>query len=649
MSQIKKFAISFIFALIIGMAFHQVQAASDFDLKKLDFNATLNTDGSMNVTETWQVKINGETNTLFKTFEKDSSKYSGITNVSVAEIQNGSKRTFSQSFQWKNHVSTNYFHALTYQGKFEIAWGVNKSSGTHTYVVNYTVKDAVKVYADCAELYWQFIGEDFEVPVDNVTGKIHLPNGVETIDNMRVWGHGQLNGEIEREDERTISFYMSPFITGTYLEVRVAILEPEMFTGATRTSNREVLQTILSEETAWANEANAKRERIKQNEALLFWGTIIVCGIVAVIFVILIIKNLKKIKETPKMEATQKLDYFRDIPDESSTPSEVGFLYYYGKTSLSMIMPRILSSTMLDLALKKQIEFEVHPELSKNEQVIIKMVAGENGEKLKTSEKMIYDLFQTIARGTGTFNMKEFEKYAKRNNTTFLNKLNEIEAVAKVEQEAAGNYDKEIKKKHDNWIAKGTGALAAIIIAAFFALGLLEVNIIALAVAIIPVVIYAMTCFTMGGKFSGLTQKGLDEKEQWEGLRKYMEDFSLIKDREVPELVLWEKYLVYATLFGNAEKVLKQLKVVYPEFSNDDYMRNTTYFYLVAHTDFNHSFVSSVNTAMQRAYQSSIASSSSSSGGGFGGGFSGGGGGRRWRRPVAVDAKNRKTRKNEQN
>ena len=40
-----------------------------------------------------------------------------------------------------------------------------------------------------------------------------------------------------------------------------------------------------------------------------------------------------------------------------------------------------------------------------------------------------------------------------------------------------------------------------------------------------------------------------------------MQEYSQIKDREVPELIIWDKYLVYATLFGNAEQVLKQLKM----------------------------------------------------------------------------------------
>ena len=639
MSNFKKIAVSFIFAFILIIAFNHVNAASDFTLQKLDFVANLNQDGSMNVEETWQVKIYGETNTLFKTFIRDNSKYSGFSNISVSELVNGQERSFLQSSTWKNHVSTDYFHALIYKGDFEIAWGVNKSSGTHTYIVRYTVNDVVKVYNDCAELYWQFIGENFDAPANSVTGTITLPNSVEVLDNLRVWGHGHLNGDIRRTDNKTVTFTMSPFTTGTYLEVRVAVLEPEMFSGATRRSNSNAIQSIISEETVWADEANAQRERIQKNEEIKKYGIIGISSVIGVGFVVFIIKNLKKIKETVKLQPTQKLEYFRDIPNEDSTPSEIAFLYYYGKSATNTIMPKVLSSTMLDLALKKYIEFEINESLPKKEQVTVKLINEDKSESLKPSEKMVYNLFRKIPKADNKFNMKEFEKYAKRHNESFLRDIERIERTAKQEQEQAKNYDKKMQSKHDNWIGGGVGVFIFLAVVSVFSLGFIDDNILLLAIAIIPGVIYAMTCFAIGSKFSGLTQKGIDEKEEWEALSKYMEDFSMIKDREVPELVLWEKYLVYATLFGNAEKVLKQLKVVYPEFANDEYMRNTTYFYLLTHTNFNDSFVKSVDTAMIKAYQSSVSASSSSSGGGFGGGFSGGGGGRRGRWPEAVDAK----------
>lgn len=49
--------------------------------------------------------------------------------------------------------------------------------------------------------------------------------------------------------------------------------------------------------------------------------------------------------------------------------------------------------------------------------------------------------------------------------------------------------------------------------------------------------------------------------------RNFLNDFTLSKMREVPEAAIWQEYLVYAELFGIAEKVSKNLAKLYPEIS----------------------------------------------------------------------------------
>ena len=139
---------------------------------------------------------------------------------------------------------------------------------------------------------------------------------------------------------------------------------------------------------------------------------------------------------------------------------------------------------------------------------------------------------------------------------------------------------------------------------------------------------------------------------QWKGLKNYMDDFSLLKDKQVPDLVLWEKYLVYATAFGISKKVIEQLKVVYPQMSDPNYYnnRNYTYLYLMSDTRFGDNFIGNIDNMMKSAYNAAsnaytAAHSSDSSGSGGGGGFSGGGGGRWRRRPGA--AEDRKFRENQ--
>ena len=144
----------------------------------------------------------------------------------------------------------------------------------------------------------------------------------------------------------------------------------------------------------------------------------------------------------------------------------------------------------------------------------------------------------------------------------------------------------------------------------------------------IILIINAILALLINKKISNLTQKGIDEREKWKGLKKYMEDFSLLDEKEIPALELWEEYLVFATVFGIADKVIKQLKMVYPQIEEMGGFNTSSNLYLMSHTNFNTSFSRAINSSI-----ASATSSASSSGGGGGGGFSGGGGGRR---PVAV-------------
>lgn len=54
------------------------------------------------------------------------------------------------------------------------------------------------------------------------------------------------------------------------------------------------------------------------------------------------------------------------------------------------------------------------------------------------------------------------------------------------------------------------------------------------------------------------TKKGLEEYEKVRGLRDYLLDYSLIKERDIESVIIWDKYLVYATAFGISSKVTEK-------------------------------------------------------------------------------------------
>jgi hypothetical protein len=121
-------------------------------------------------------------------------------------------------------------------------------------------------------------------------------------------------------------------------------------------------------------------------------------------------------------------------------------------------------------------------------------------------------------------------------------------------------------------------------------------------------------------KISALSDVGKQKLSELSGLKKYLEDFSLISERGVFEAEIWQDYMVYAMLIGIAERVQKQFGNVYPErVAEFDRYYGTNV--IIAHS-FGRTIYSSSYTALQ-AKRSQGGGGRASFGGG--GGFSGGG------------------------
>jgi len=606
-------------------------------LNNLDFTAQINEDGSMNVVETWDIDIS-ETNTLYKTFEIDKSKYRELKDISVTEITRGTNKAFRETKIWEYHIDKNYyFGGINQDGKYEIAWGVglDNSSDTRIYLISYTVEDAIKKYGDCAELYWQFVGEDFEVNANSITGIIKLPNHVSSKDEIKVWGHTEyLNGEIYATSTDTVEFNINKYQSGNFVEVRIAMPNYIMAT-LPYTSTQNKLDSIIAEETAWAEEANAKRAKRDRNMKTIAYSITVIIAGAGIWFSTKIKKYHKALKENPKI-VPDMLDYYRELPDETATPAEAYFVL-----NKMQDISKTLCATILDLTLKgylkaeqvdKKIEFEI---------------VEKDRETLPEDEKQVLELLEKACENKENekkiVKMKDLEKYIEKYPGTFEKLKNKIDEISKEKSTHKGKFDKKIAEKAGKYILKLIGYITAIVATInvtifgsmyIFVVGDMggSLKYILLAGLFIGIVllINIIMCSKLISRFNGFTQKGENEREQWKAFKKYMEDFSLLNEKEVPHLVIWEKYLVYATAFGIADKVIKQLKIKYPELENPDNMNNLVLFSIMSGPNgLNTNFISSLNTSTSHMYSSTY-----SSGSGSGGGFSGGGGGRR---PVGAD------------
>lgn len=68
--------------------------------------------------------------------------------------------------------------------------------------------------------------------------------------------------------------------------------------------------------------------------------------------------------------------------------------------------------------------------------------------------------------------------------------------------------------------------------------------------------LYALGNFMYAAPLCALTEAGVDEKDRWNDLKKYLQDFSLIQDKTIEMVKVWNFYLTYAIIFemGNESK-----------------------------------------------------------------------------------------------
>lgn len=632
MGKTKKILLTVAFIIIfILLGNSKCKASGDLYLKNLNFDVQINSNGSMDVIETWNISIE-ETNTLFKTFKTDKTKYTSISNVQVSDITSGTDKRFEQINELMYHVTKNcYYGLMNDDGNFEIAWGVglDDSSATRTYKISYTVNDAIAKYSDYAELYWQLVGSDFEIDSKNVTGTITLPERATSKDDIKVWGHTEdLNGEIYTTDLNKIEFEVTDFDSGRYIEIRT-LFPTEIISSSGRSYSKDILEEVVAEETEWANAANLKRQRKENTKKVASIIFLIICTIVSITIIKKSIETFKKASKKQKLKPTIDVKYYREMPRNNATPSQALFVY---KNSISDFtakeMGRIFSATLLNLSLKKYIEFEMDAENKKN--ITIKILKKESND-LQRSEKEILEYILDVAKDKNEVTVKEIKKYMERYATGLISTKDDIERSTKKELEQNGIYDKKEAEEKTKYAGTSIAIIFVIIVMVLCMLPLfieyiygkaLEIGILAL---IISTMLEGIASNKYCKKFNPFTEKGLNEIEMWKGLKKYMEDFSMLDKREVPELAIWEEFLVYATVFGIADKVLKQLKIVYKEIGRDLDFDTYGYMYLMMNTDFSSSFSNSISSAFTSAYSSNY-----SSGSGSGGGFSGGGGGGRW-------------------
>ena len=492
------------------------------------------------------------------------------------------------------------------------------SSYARASLITYTLKDLVVVHNDIAEIAHDFIGTDYAEEINNLIIRINLPSSSK---ELRIFSHGPLNGNNRIIDDKSVEITYKRLPKNNQVDARV-VFDKSLVTKATKKSNADGLNKILEVEKERANYANKLRESARKREKMLQTLAIIMeilLGIWLIGLIAIVYKFYNKNNKEYRSEFDGK--YFRDFPEEY-TPSTVSYLMNKSINNLSF------NAGILDLIRKKAITIEEvtidKKGLFKNKQqkdYKLSRNMNFNLDTLSTSEKKLFNLLiGTVGNGDYVIlgDMKEFSKdydNAKRLISGYDSWRYACESEAETEE-----FYENTKKEKTNCI------LYSLIFIPITFLALLCGSNMGRVLLMDLFGILAIIYFSSATK---RTKKGNEQYHKWKGLKNFLADFGRLDEKDLPEIKLWERYLVYATMFGLAVKVQNAMKMNLERMNYSDNI-DFTYLYFDNYY-FSNLMTNAVNSSFSSARGTisthELASSSDSSSGGYGGGSSFGGGG----------------------
>ena len=603
-------------AIITFICLPLVSFAADYDIKHFYIDATLQKNGDMDVKELIVLKgtFNGYERDIFYRNDYGNYSASNLENLSISAgyVNNVSFDTFNNDFDLFKEVdyannSTKARYILTDMSEgIRIRMYYATDDDTTAFLIKYTLKDVGIAHNDVIEYYWNFLGTGFEDNIKDLQIRVNYPIKMNKND-FSWWFHGPLTGSSDiinvNEEYTSVLAKVKKLDAGTAVDFRTLVpktgFNESLFS---KVNNDDVKESIVESEDAIVAKDNSLRKKYRAYFYTIE-GLSIGYYVLLVSLWIYVYKKYDK-ERKPKFVG----EYNREFIDDYN----VEVIDYLMNNTIT---PNAMSASLMNLIYKKNVSVEKLPEQKNNYKFTLI-----NRDNLNDTENCLVDFLFTTVGGNNEFTTKELKSYASSTKTcnTFMSSYTKWKNKVIEDGKNQGFFDKLPGRYGYGFFML---FLAFII---YFASIVLNVDTFIVNTLIFAAIIFIVYIGTIKRK----SEKGIEHYTRWKAFKKFLNDFGTFDTKELPEIILWERYLVYATIFGLAKKVQKDMNVKIKEIELTDTYYGNNYIFI---NDFDMTNVisSSLNEAFRGAQTTinrEMASSSSGSYGGHGGGFSSGGG-----------------------
>ena len=524
----------------------------------------LNEDGSANITEEWDVKADSGTEWYKQLYNLGTQKLSNYRVTRDGVELKEKNWDVDESLSEKNG-----YYGINYVSEgIELCFGKGDMN-RHKFTMYYTLSNFITNTSDSQVLYQTLLPN---ATVDNFT--VTVSSFYQFPDTLDVWGFGGQflayvkDGKIELNSD---GYSLNNDYVVLLAKFPVGTFKTDNYNGDF--SNFQSILDMANEGTYEYDYGTSYKETLMDKifGVIMFLISFVLPIGLIVGAIIAATKSGYGYKDNKTIDK-KNTPMFRDIPCNKDIyyANALINLNNFGYKETNIFGAIILKWIRLGkIGFKNETKGIFNKETSSIDLTLNPTFDNELEEKLFN---MMYK-----ASGDGLLEAKELEKWAKKNYDSFLNlfkritdtKINELKSNGHIYKRT---YKEECKKKQ-----------------------------------VMDDTIYR------------------DSQELF-GLKLFLKEFSDMKEKEAIEVKLWDEYLMFAYLFGMADKVAKQFKNLYPEIVEEMQASNIDYGTFVYINNVSARTVQAASAARSAAESYSGGGGGFSVGGGGGGSFGGGGG-----------------------
>lgn len=597
---LNKVKISITLLLIIGWIIAlfspQTLQAKSNRFKALDIHVELLDNGDAWIEEVWDMSVYEGTE-LYK-----PETELGACEIFDFTVKDEKGNTFTSLGDWDVSASRsekalkNGIHD-TGDGD-ELCWGIG-DYGERVYTIRYRMTNFVQAFEEADGFNQRLVNDQMDPSPEQVTISIEKDGFVFNEENTRIWAFGY-QGNIHFVDGKILAMTDTELDDHQYMNILVRF-EKGIFTPLYENGTSfESLKEIAFEGSDYEDDGYGNDAFIDDDyDSGFFFPShhfniafiILPVGIVFVAIVVLISLLAKAGQKAQKGTLgihDKDIDYYRDLPVQGSLEGTYFLLDYLGKMKNDT---DIMGAYLLKWVQQGNIRMEERERkrfLGLSTKLEPSIVFVHRQGITSSDENELYDMLQMAAGKDEILQEYELKAWSEKHYTRLESWMDQV------------------KHRGERKLIQLHG-LEEVQKSSFF--GLFH---------------YTENELSETGRQYGL---------QVLGFKNYLQDFTLIHEREVYEVGLWKEYLIYAALYGIADKVAESFKNLYPKFFEEQFYGGYAY----SNVDFiytmmwiNHMTRAS-HVGIANAHSAQNASSIGGGGGsasfGGGGGFSGGGSG----------------------